>query len=180
MNKKEYDKKWRKDNPHFRDKWNAEHPEYRKRYRQEHAERHNEQGKRWREDNKEKVAISRKQWSNNNPTYQSLWRKTEKGRACTQRKNVTRRVRLREVINTLTAKEWSDILEQYNYKCAYCRRSILDLPDGLVRDHVIPISRGGSNTKENIVPSCVNCNTEKHTQLIKEILSKGKEVEIVA
>jgi 5-methylcytosine-specific restriction endonuclease McrA len=78
--------------------------------------------------------------------------------------------------NTLTAKEWLDILKQYNYKCAYCKRSILDLPDGLVRDHIIPISRGGGNTKENVVPACVRCNKQKSSILIGEVLEINKEV----
>ncbi len=43
--------------------------------------------------------------------------------------------------------------------CHYCGSLI---PYKMVtRDHVIPRSKGGSNRKENIVPSCVTCNTEK-------------------
>ena len=43
--------------------------------------------------------------------------------------------------------------------CHYCRRQFR--PSELTMDHVIPLSRGGHSTKENIVPCCKECNTQK-------------------
>lgn len=43
--------------------------------------------------------------------------------------------------------------------CHYCRRRFK--PDELTMDHLIPLSRGGSSTKENIVPCCKECNNRK-------------------
>jgi len=39
-------------------------------------------------------------------------------------------------------------------------------------DHVIPISRGGSNCKQNIVLACRSCNRQKHNKLISEWILK--------
>ena len=44
-------------------------------------------------------------------------------------------------------------------KCAYC---MVDLNiTGFHADHVIPLSKGGHNTKDNIVLACPTCNQKK-------------------
>ncbi|MDB4875733.1 MAG: hypothetical protein JWM41_2179 [Gemmatimonadetes bacterium] len=35
-------------------------------------------------------------------------------------------------------------------------------------DHVIPISRGGSHTRENVVPACRSCNSKKGDLMLLE------------
>ena len=41
-----------------------------------------------------------------------------------------------------------------------------NLFDRPTRDHVIPISKGGNNTKENIVPACGSCNSKKKDKIL--------------
>lgn len=50
-----------------------------------------------------------------------------------------------------------------DYCCQYCGREVseLDAQDCLTRDHVMPVSRGGSNTWDNVVTSCFTCNNKK-------------------
>ena len=83
-----------------------------------------------------------------------------------QRKDTKRRIRENKIINTLTYKEWLNILKKYDYKCAYCGCEFDEntLPQ---KDHVIPISKGGHNTKENVVPACIICNSKKWTKIIQ-------------
>lgn len=61
----------------------------------------------------------------------------------------------------MTAAIWAEILEWYGWRCAYCGAS--DVP--LELDHVIPVSRGGETTRENIVPACGTCNKRKGNRL---------------
>ena len=75
---------------------------------------------------------------------------------------------MREIINTLTAYEWLNILKQYDFKCVYCGKDLFDLFD-TTRDHIIPISKGGNNTKENVVPSCRSCNTKKYNKILEGV-----------
>lgn len=49
--------------------------------------------------------------------------------------------------------------------CAYCRQPVDGLPDP---DHVVPLSRGGSNGSGNILPSCRLCNSDKRDLLLWE------------
>jgi len=43
--------------------------------------------------------------------------------------------------------------------CYYCGVKVGS--KNLTMDHIIPLSRGGRSTKENIVPACKECNTKK-------------------
>ena len=60
------------------------------------------------------------------------------------------------VVHDLTGAQW-DALRAAWGGCAYCGAS-----DGaLQRDCVLPISRGGRYTLDNVVPACRSCNTSK-------------------
>lgn len=60
----------------------------------------------------------------------------------------------------ITLLEWAEILKLYKNKCAYCGTSFT--PNNMpVKDHVIPISKGGTNSKDNIAPACNDCNMKK-------------------
>ena len=127
-----------------------------------------EKSKKYYKENKEDRFLYMKKWYEKNRErcngYAREWQKTEKGRANQQRARTKRRNRERNIVNTLTAQEWLDILEAYNYRCAYCgcKFEIENVP---TKDHIIPISKGGDNTKENIVPACKSCNSKKYDKI---------------
>ena len=62
-----------------------------------------------------------------------------------------------------TKDEWEEKKKQYNYKCFYCG----DKPTKLTKDHVIPLTRGGKNNIENIVPACWKCNYKKRANSVE-------------
>jgi 5-methylcytosine-specific restriction enzyme A len=47
--------------------------------------------------------------------------------------------------------------------CWYCGQKVGY--HNLSMDHVIPLSRGGRSTKDNLVPSCKECNNKKKSLL---------------
>ena len=47
--------------------------------------------------------------------------------------------------------------------CYYCATRVAH--HDLTMDHLIPLSRGGRSTKDNLVPSCKSCNNKKKTML---------------
>lgn len=86
--------------------------------------------------------------------------KTPKGHASNKRRHARRRAVLVSIIATLTADEWREILEQSGHCCVYCGKPFSEsLP--VTQDHVVPISKGGHHTKDNVVPSCKPCNSRK-------------------
>jgi 5-methylcytosine-specific restriction endonuclease McrA len=50
------------------------------------------------------------------------------------------------------------------HKCQYCGKKNVEL----TIDHIIPKSRGGSDTWENLVSACVSCNNKKGSRTPEE------------
>ena len=59
-----------------------------------------------------------------------------------------------------SAKLWHDVLVKYNFKCAHCGRSTSD-GVRLHVDHIIPYSKGGETTIDNLQVLCDKCNLGK-------------------
>lgn len=57
-----------------------------------------------------------------------------------------------------------NILHRDSYSCQYCSYA----GDELTLDHIIPRSRGGGDSWENIVAACVRCNVRKGNRTPKE------------
>jgi len=76
------------------------------------------------------------------------------------------------VPGTHTHEEWGAVLESFGHRCAYCGA------DGpLQREHMVPLSRGGSNDIENLVPACRPCNMSKHCKTPLEFFLFGIDME---
>jgi 5-methylcytosine-specific restriction endonuclease McrA len=86
---------------------------------------------------------------------------------------VPRRFR-RQVTNTF-------LFARDEYTCQYCgrHRGQLKGRQFLTRDHILPVSRGGGNTWDNLVSSCSPCNNRKGDRLPAEaglrLLSEPRE-----
>lgn len=59
-----------------------------------------------------------------------------------------------------------NIFVRDNFRCQYC--GCVPREDDLTIDHVIPRSRGGRTTWENVVLACTRCNTRKGNHLPNE------------
>jgi hypothetical protein len=77
-----------------------------------------------------------------------------------------RRARILGVGGSFTAKEFRELKEAHEYTCVYCGEL-----KTLGPDHVLPLSRGGSNNIENILPACKSCNCTKGTKTLEEFLA---------
>ena len=77
--------------------------------------------------------------------------------------HVPRRFR-RQVTNTF-------LFARDRYRCQYCGRTAADLKprESLTRDHLLPLSRGGTNDWTNVVTACSPCNTRKGNRMPEEI-----------
>lgn len=59
--------------------------------------------------------------------------------------------------------------------CHYCGQEVG--ATNLTLDHVVPVARGGSSTKGNVVPACQRCNAEKRCQTPAEIIFNQLEAQ---
>ncbi len=69
----------------------------------------------------------------------------------------------RQVTNTV-------LFARDGYRCQFCGRSAGDLRgrECLTRDHLLPLSRGGTNDWTNVTTACSTCNTRKGSRLPRE------------
>lgn len=69
----------------------------------------------------------------------------------------------RQVTNTF-------LFARDHYRCQFCGRLSAELRhrECLTRDHLVPLSRGGTNEWTNVTTSCSTCNTRKGNRLPEE------------
>ena len=80
-----------------------------------------------------------------------------------------RYAREKGAIGSHALKEWQDLKKSCGYKCVGCGNV-----GPLTKDHITPLSEGGTDYIENIQPMCRSCNSKKWKHIYKnpELLSK--------
>jgi hypothetical protein len=79
--------------------------------------------------------------------------------------NNKRRVMKNNANGSHSQLEWELLKKEYNYTCPSCLRIEPEIKLG--RDHIIPLSKEGSDYINNIQPLCPNCNSKKKDKIIK-------------
>jgi 5-methylcytosine-specific restriction endonuclease McrA len=123
-------------------------------------------GKKFHSDEMYK-ALGNKFLGENNPNWKGgvfhnkllhkIW--INKHRDSVNQRNANRRAKLRNISGKFTLKEWQELKIQHNYTCKKCAKKEPEIK--LTRDHIIPISKGGTNLISNIQPLCLKCNSSK-------------------
>ena len=114
--------------------------------------------------------ISNKLWEEENHEWRLQWRRNNR--------HISRRyckVRAKRIQNAgyLGATTVREIEEENRDKygvltCVYCGT---DVSDGYHLEHKRPISRGGTNAKENLDISCAGCNMKKGIMTVREFVA---------
>jgi 5-methylcytosine-specific restriction endonuclease McrA len=113
-------------------------------------EKNNERAKQWYLANKELMKARAVAWKKANP---------DKVRANT-RDYATRK---RKALGSFSTKDYIKLLNRYLGLCAYCG---VNKANSI--DHVLPLSRGGTNYIGNILPACGSCNYSKGPRTLVE------------
>ena len=140
----------------------------RRKYQEEHKVEISEYRKSWAADNEEKVAASKlayyehereeviarsKKWAESNPE------KVRQAKANNRRK---RRAARHASPGSFTAEEFEALCESYGNRCLACGETEAVLE----ADHVVPLTKGGSDSISNIQPLCGSCNRKKCVHII--------------
>lgn len=111
-------------------------------YAQLHKEEINEYLRNYRKENLGAVT-----------TREKRYKQSDKGKLSSKLNANKRRARIiGTTADPLTALDVKDILDYYDNKCIYCGGKYEDL------DHIVPLSKGGTHTKDNLAPACKDCN----------------------
>jgi 5-methylcytosine-specific restriction endonuclease McrA len=158
---KTYDKAYRADHPELS---KSVHKAYRARHRDNSEyqarvrannkasrNRHPEYYQRYREANRSQYRAYNKAYRKDNHAYFAS-------------REAARRARLRHSGGAYTQREWSELKARYDYTCLCCGKREPEIT--LSPDHVIPVSKGGANTINNIQPLCLSCNRQKNARII--------------
>lgn len=127
--------------------YKRQHPEASQRDYEKNKLSYKTKAKRWADANPEKRRAVLKNYRENHPDV-------------THYHHVKRRASENNAEGMFSWEEWIMLLQKYGNKCLACGS------EEVTRDHVVPISRGGSNTIDNIQPLCKPCNSRKGTQTI--------------
>ncbi len=95
----------------------------------------------------------------------SKWYRLNPEIAKTHRRN--RRARTKGAEGSHTKEDISALRKLQNNKCAYCRSA---LGRDAHLDHIIPISKGGSNFRNNLQWLCPTCNLSKNDRMPLEYM----------
>jgi hypothetical protein len=122
-------------------------------WRQANPEKHRESVRKWRQLNPEKHRESQykslRKWQQANP---------EKAKECKRCGSEKVRAKRRQAEGSYTTQEWIDLKEKYDNRCLCCGRHQSELDYILQQDHIIPLSKQGTNWITNIQPLCHDCN----------------------
>lgn len=77
--------------------------------------------------------------------------------------NRQRRVRRLDNGGSHTLEDWESLKKRCFYSCQVCGR--IEPEVKLTEDHIIPLSKGGSDNIDNIQPLCLSCNSKKGNRL---------------
>lgn len=151
----------------LRQQWSEQNPERNRQQARETYHRHKDEysarrriydNQRWHSDpvHRERKRQQDKDRYQNNPVARR--RKIDRAIVTTH----VRRARIRGLSTHYTQTEWRALCELYDHRCLCCGRQEPEIQ--LTPDHVTPLSRGGSNSIDNIQPLCLDCNLRKNAR----------------
>jgi HNH endonuclease len=62
----------------------------------------------------------------------------------------------------------AEVFERARGLCEYCCSQSMFSPNSFEIEHIVPVSRGGETTSENLALSCSNCNSHKSNKIEAE------------
>lgn len=161
--------------------WIAQNPgraaAYSATYRARHPERVSEQDAAYKRRNRDRIAERhaaweaehpghRADWDARHPGLRDQWFERHPGYANAYTSASDNKQRARRYGSEPGDVTGADLLRLRAEACAYCGL----MPAGGI-DHILALSRGGSNTLDNVAPCCVACNKAKGARDVDEFLS---------
>lgn len=135
--------------------------------------------RRYRSKNPNKVRAQNEKWAREHPQqkrdYFKRWQKEHLEYFAVKSRN--RRASEFDAEGTHTVADIEAQFKRQKGKCYYCGCRMTKkpyLPNSATVDHVVPLTRGGRNSPDNLVIACQTCNLKKHNKLPHEWTEGGR------
>lgn len=136
--------------------WRQAHPDYAKEWWAANTPDRGDYHQRHYNANRERRVEDSRLYRLEHPDYHAKFRQENSERYLAYGRN--HRARKRENGGTHTGEDVKAQYDRQKGKCFYCHEK---LKGQYEVDHVIPLSKGGSNGPENLVVACMTCNRSK-------------------
>ncbi len=165
--------------------WYLANQEERLAKQKEWHEKNQDKVRAYREANRERIAQYMQAWRERNSDviwrYQQDWKEANAQHIRDYAKQyrqinpevkriseANRRAQARGSTGHFTIRDVGALYAMQLGKCVYCDT---DLSEAFQVDHIVPLSRGGSNEPENLQLLCARCNLMKHAKTHDEFLT---------
>lgn len=157
-------------------KWRLENKDWIENYNESHQKEACKRQKKYRDnlsldkkaELKKENAIRSAKWRKENPSYMveylKKYRETNQEKVSAFQRNY--KARKKEAHGSHTGEDVIYIMEKQNHLCFWCGIKLVKIHV----DHYIPLFRGGSNDKTNLVASCPKCNQSKGSKMPSEFI----------
>lgn len=121
--------------------------------------------RQWKKDNPQKQYETNKKWrqshSDKDKEYGLAW--ARRNRDSVNAKKHRYRARKKNADGSYTLEQIQALYEAQNHRCYHCDIDLEVVGKSL--DHLIPLSRGGSNNIDNLGWLCPGCNSSKRDKM---------------
>jgi 5-methylcytosine-specific restriction endonuclease McrA len=141
-----------------------DYKEYRKNWQIENKDKMVGYNRKYRQSHKEKVNAYKRYW-NGTPNGKKSHLETNKRwrKKYPEKKRhqwMMDYARKKKIEGTFSLSQWEDLKKKFDNRCAICGEYKL-----LTIDHIIPVTKNGTNYIWNIQPLCRECNSRKNNRI---------------
>lgn len=129
--------------------------EYSKKYQKENKDKIKEQRHQYYEENKDIIKERNKKYKQENPEKFFNW-------------NANRRLKEENQGNGITKEQWLEMMEFFDWKCAYSGEYIGGNSKNRTIDHIVSLDKNGEHEIWNCVPMYANYNSGKRNKNMEE------------